>query len=89
MTFADTGPGISEENLSRIFEPFFTTKEHGKGTGLGLSVCYGIIKDHNGSINVESEIGKGSTFKIYLPTLSVRMDDEPIVCEFTTESTFT
>ncbi len=63
----DTGLGISPENISKIFEPFFTTKEVGKGTGLGLAVCYGIITDHGGRLNVRSNIGKGTTFTIYLP----------------------
>jgi PAS domain S-box-containing protein len=64
---SDTGCGIPEENLENIFEPFFTTKEEGKGVGLGLSVTYGIITGHNGSIEVESELEKGSTFTVYLP----------------------
>ncbi len=64
---SDTGKGIAPENLSRIFEPFFTTKEIGKGTGLGLSISYDIIKKHGGTISVESEVGKGSTFNIRLP----------------------
>jgi two-component system NtrC family sensor kinase len=63
----DNGPGISPENLSRIFDPFFTTKEVGKGTGLGLSLCYGLIREHGGSIAVTSEPGKGATFTIELP----------------------
>src|SRR5665647_1148536 len=63
----DTGCGISEANLLRIFDPFFTSKEVGKGTGLGLSVSYGIIKAHGGTIKVESIVGAGTTFRIYLP----------------------
>jgi signal transduction histidine kinase len=63
----DSGPGISPENLKRIFDPFFTTKEVGKGTGLGLSLCYGLIKEHGGSINVESRLGDGAAFIIELP----------------------
>jgi PAS domain S-box-containing protein len=66
-SFADDGPGISEEHLRRLFTPFFTTKEEGKGTGLGLSICYGIITEHGGKIHVESETGKGTTFIIELP----------------------
>jgi signal transduction histidine kinase len=65
--FADTGIGISPENLPKIFDPFFTTKPPGMGTGLGLSVSYGIIHDHGGSIEVESEEGKGTKFTIKLP----------------------
>ncbi len=64
---SDTGIGIPKENLDSIFDPFFTTKEPGKGTGLGLSVSYGIIQKHRGSIAVESEIGKGTSFTIKLP----------------------
>ncbi|MDM8522385.1 ATP-binding protein [Desulfococcaceae bacterium HSG8] len=70
ILISDTGCGISEENLKNIFEPFFTTKEEGKGVGLGLSVVYGIISKHNGSVRVESEPGKGSTFKVCLPVHS-------------------
>lgn len=63
----DTGKGIPKENLNRIFDPGFTTKSKGIGTGLGLSIVYQIIEDHNGSIEVESEIGKGTMFRIILP----------------------
>lgn len=63
----DTGSGIEPEKLQRIFDPFFTTKPEGEGTGLGLSVSYGIIANHHGKIEVESEVGKGSTFSITLP----------------------
>lgn len=67
VAIQDTGTGISPENLKRIFDPFFTTKPEGVGTGLGLSVSYGIIANHKGRIEVESEEGKGTTFTIYLP----------------------
>ena len=64
---SDTGSGIKHEDLPKIFEPFFTTKPQGRGTGLGLSICYGIIADHRGRIEVESQVGVGSNFKVYLP----------------------
>ncbi len=67
ITIIDDGIGIPEENLSKIFEPFFTTKDVGRGTGLGLSVSYGIIKNFNGSLQVKSKVGEGSTFTIKLP----------------------
>ncbi len=63
----DTGIGIPPDDMSKIFEPFFTTKEVGKGTGLGLAVCYGIISEHGGRLNVRSNLGKGTTFSIVLP----------------------
>jgi two-component system NtrC family sensor kinase len=76
ITFSDTGTGISEENLEKIFDPFFTTKETGHGVGLGLAISYGIIKEHGGTISVESEVGKGTTFIIRLPITTVRNGTE-------------
>ncbi len=67
VQFSDTGVGIPQKNLYKLFDPFFTTKPAGKGTGLGLSISYGIIKKHGGTIQVESEEGKGSTFTVRLP----------------------
>ncbi|MGH2604675.1 MAG: sensor histidine kinase, partial [Dehalococcoidia bacterium] len=67
VEFIDTGHGIPEDQLPKIFEPFYTTKPQGRGTGLGLSICYGIIQEHRGRIEVESQIGVGSDFKVYLP----------------------
>ncbi|MHC4548857.1 MAG: sensor histidine kinase [Planctomycetota bacterium] len=67
VDFTDTGQGISVENMDRIFDPFFTTKEVGHGTGLGLAISYGIIKEHKGSVSVESAVGEGTTFTVRLP----------------------
>jgi two-component system NtrC family sensor kinase len=67
VVISDTGCGIAKEDMENIFDPFFTTKEEEKGVGLGLSVVYGIIAKHNGTITVESELGKGSTFRVQLP----------------------
>ena len=67
VDFTDTGHGVREEDKPRLFEPFFTTKEVGKGTGLGLAISYGIVQKHQGSIQVQSELGKGSTFTVVFP----------------------
>lgn len=67
LSVADTGHGISRELLDRLFEPFVTTKDVGQGTGLGLSIAYGIVREHGGWIDVQSEVGKGSLFRVYLP----------------------
>jgi signal transduction histidine kinase len=63
----DTGIGIAPENMTKIFDPFFTTKDVGRGTGLGLAVCYGILSDHGGRLDVRSSVGVGTTFTITLP----------------------
>jgi two-component system NtrC family sensor kinase len=67
ITVSDHGAGMGEDTLERIFEPFFTTKDVGEGTGLGLAVAYGIVQEHGGFITVESKLGEGSRFEVYLP----------------------
>jgi CheY-like chemotaxis protein len=76
ITVTDSGTGISREIIDRIFEPFFTTKSPNKGTGLGLSTVMGIVKSHEGFANVYSELGKGSTFKVYLPAIEASSEGQ-------------
>ncbi|MCJ7521023.1 MAG: PAS domain S-box protein, partial [Dehalococcoidia bacterium] len=70
ITFTDSGPGISEDNLKSIFDPFFTSKDVGKGTGLGLSICYGIVQEHSGYIYSKSKPGEGASFVVEIPIVS-------------------
>lgn len=63
----DNGTGISPDDIEKIFDPYFTTKQVGEGTGLGLAIVHGIVQNHGGDIKVESEVGQGTTFHVYLP----------------------
>ncbi|WP_232628279.1 PAS domain S-box protein [Methylobacterium sp. Leaf118] len=78
VSLTDTGGGIAPEQIDRIFEPFFTTKEIGKGTGLGLSQVFGFAKQSGGDVAVESEVGRGTTFRLYLPMLQGGAGEEPV-----------
>ncbi len=79
ITITDTGHGIPDDVIKRVFDPYFTTKETGKGTGMGLAVVHGIVKNHGGSIKVESKLNEGTVFTIYVPLIDEVVDSKPIV----------
>jgi PAS domain S-box-containing protein len=81
LTVTDTGHGMNEQTMQRIFDPYFTTKEEGKGTGLGLAVVYGIVSAHKGAIQVNSALGKGTTFEVFFPSIRSFARQEPIPYE--------
>ena len=81
ISISDTGSGIDPKIMSKVFDPFFTTKEVGKGTGLGLSTVFNIVKNHKGFMNVYSELGKGTSFKVYFPAVSTEEKEQDIVVQ--------
>lgn len=81
LAVTDTGTGMSEEVQRHAFEPFFTTKAPGTGTGLGLATCYGIIKQHQGTIALESELGQGTCIRMYLPRVQQHSVLRPLLSE--------
>lgn len=83
ITIVDNGKGIPREAMKKIFEPFFTTKEVGKGTGLGLAMCYGAIQSHGGAISVQSKVGEGTGFQIYIPVCSDQVFDQSFAASAT------
>ncbi len=86
LSATDSGSGIAPKDIKHIFEPFFTTKQVGKGTGLGLATVYGIVKQHEGWIDVESKVGRGTTFRIFLPVTQMRQTADSVAGEIQTSS---